>query len=84
MFNDESPYYLQSLTIKKNKDNKTMELNIDIKLHGHAWANVVVDSESCLVGMYEDGKIARQLFLMDRESAAELAKILNAFANNQI
>lgn len=61
-----------------------MELNIDIKSNDHAWANVEIDDLSCLVGMYEDGKIARRLFLMDREQAAQLAKILNHFANNRI
>lgn len=67
-----------------DKKNTTMELNIDIKSHDHAWANVEINSDLCLVGMYEDGKIARRLFLMDREQAAQLVKILNAFVNKQI
>lgn len=61
-----------------------MELNIDIKSNDHAWANVNIDNLYCLVGMYEDGKIARQLFSMNREQAAQLAQILNAFAENKI
>lgn len=48
---------------------------------GVAWANVEIDNNMALIGMYEDGKIARTLFAIDRDQARQLVKILDGFAH---
>lgn len=47
---------------------------------GLEWANVEISKNTVLIGMYEDGKIERKLFTIDRDQARQLVKILNAFA----
>ena len=48
------------------------------------WANIKVADGYILVGMYEDDKVARELFLIDRDKAKQLAKILEAFSQEHI
>jgi len=58
------------------------EFKIDlIGDNGLAWAQVEVGNGRALVGMYEDGKIERQLFTIDRDQARQLVKILDGFAH---
>ncbi len=48
---------------------------------GLEWANVEISSNTAIIGMYEDGKIERTLFSIDRDQARQLVKILDAFAH---
>lgn len=48
---------------------------------GRPWAQVEIGKNTALVGMYECGAIARQLFTIDREQARQLVKILDGFAH---
>ena len=48
---------------------------------GLKWANVEIGNNTALIGMYEDGKIARKLFTIDKDQARQLVKILDAFAH---
>ena len=48
---------------------------------GLAWAQVEIGSGRALIGMYEDGKIERKLFTIDRVQAQQLVKILDGFAH---
>ena len=51
---------------------------------GHPWAKVLVSENFALIGMYEDGKIERSLFTIDRDKAKQLVKVLDAFAHEWI
>ena len=51
---------------------------------GLEWANVEIGKNTALIGMYEDGKIERKLFTIDRDKARQLVKILDAFAHEWI
>ena len=55
-----------------NKDNRP-----------YAWANIQGDSRNILIGMYEDGGIARTLFFMDRERAIQLASTILLLFNEK-
>ena len=48
---------------------------------GLEWANVEISTNTALIGMYEDGKIERTLFSIDRDQARQLVKILDAFVH---
>ena len=48
---------------------------------GFEWANVEIGKNTALIGMYEDGKIERTLFAIDRVQAQQLVKILDAFTH---
>ena len=48
---------------------------------GLEWANVEITKNTALIGMYEDGKIERKLFAIDRDQARQLVKILDGFAH---
>lgn len=41
------------------------------------WGQVIDDGISTLIGMYEDGKVARQLFLLNRKQLKQLSAVLN-------
>lgn len=45
------------------------------------WGNIEISEDKVLIGMYEDGKIERKLFTIDRNQARQLVKILDAFIN---
>ena len=49
--------------------------------NGLKWANIGISDNTALIGMYEDGKIARKLFTIDRDQARQLVKILDGFAH---
>lgn len=53
---------------------KTIEL--DLFDGNHKWAHVEDDGERTLIGMYEDGKVARTLFYIERERLKQLADAL--------
>lgn len=57
---------------------------IDLLEENIPWANIKVADGYILVGMYEDDKVARELFFIDRDKAKQLAKILEAFAQEHI
>ena len=57
------------------------KFDIDLCEGEHTWANAKITDNSILIGMYEGGEIARTLFLMNREQAKQLVKILDAFAH---
>lgn len=42
----------------------------------HPWGNIKCASKNILVGMYEDGKVARSLFYMDKQQAEQLGRML--------
>lgn len=41
------------------------------------WCQVIDDKTSTLIGIYEDGKVARQLFLLDRKQLKQLLEVLS-------
>lgn len=43
---------------------------------GSAWGNIVYNGRTTHIGMYEEGKIARQLFLIDNVRLEQLVKTL--------
>ena len=49
--------------------------------NGLEWAQVEIGGNMALIGMYEDGKIERTLFAIDRDQARQLVKILDGFAH---
>lgn len=62
--------------------NNAVDYKIDlVGDDGLAWAQVEIGSNTALIGMYEDGKIERQLFTIDRDQACQLVKILDGFAH---
>lgn len=62
--------------------NNAVDYKIDlVGDDGLAWAQVEIGGNTALIGMYEDGKIERQLFLIDRDRARQLVKILDGFAH---
>lgn len=67
---------------RRNSTNNAVDYKIDlVGDDGIVWAQVEIGSNTALVGMYEDGKIARQLFTIDRDQARQLVKILDGFAH---
>ena len=53
--------------------------NIDIDLlddRNNAWGKIKCTESSFLIGMYEDGKVAKELFMMDKKQAEQLGKML--------
>ena len=42
----------------------------------HPWGNIKCASKYILVGMYEEGKVARSLFYMDKQKAEQLGRML--------
>lgn len=42
----------------------------------HPWGNIKCASKNILVGMYEDGKVAKELFMMDKQQAEQLGRML--------
>jgi len=52
--------------------------------NGYPWAKVLVNENLALIGMYEDGKIEKSLFTIDRDEAKQLVKVLDAFAHEWI
>ena len=53
--------------------------NIDIDLlddRNNAWGKIKCTESSILIGMYEDGKVAKELFMMDKKQAEQLGKML--------
>lgn len=57
------------------------KFDIDILSNDKTWGNVKVYENNALVSMYEGGEIERTLFLIDREQARKLVKVLDAFAH---
>lgn len=55
---------------------------IDLKDHNeHIWGQVALHSDSqLLIGMYEDGKVARHLFFMNKEQVKQLANLLTVLS----
>lgn len=58
-------------------------IDIDIIHDGHVWANVKHDSISTLIGMYEDGEVARQLFNIDNDRLPQLIQVLQMLINKE-
>lgn len=53
--------------------------NIDIDLlddRNNAWGKIKCTECGLLIGMYEDGKVAKELFMMDKKQAEQLGKML--------
>lgn len=53
--------------------------NIDIDLlddRNNAWGKIKCTERSLLIGMYEDGKVAKELFMMDKKQVEQLGKML--------
>ena len=47
----------------------------------HTWAHIESDKKHVLIGMYEDGVVARQLFFMSKAQTKQLANILSMLAD---
>lgn len=48
----------------------------------HKWGQIISDGRHVLVGMYEDGNVARQLFYMNKANVKTTCKRFNyAFRN---
>lgn len=59
---------------------ESIEINLKNK-DGHAWGHITHDKERTLLGMYEDGKVARELFYMDNDQLKQMAEVLTMLAN---
>lgn len=59
---------------------ESIEINLKNK-DGHAWGHITYDKERTLLGMYEDGKVARELFYMDNNQLKQMAEVLTMLAN---
>ena len=57
------------------------KFDIDILSNDKIWGNVKVYENNAIVSMYEGREIERTLFLIDREQARQLVKVLDAFAH---
>ena len=57
----------------EDKDRIRIDL---IDKNNHTWGNIIYDSNYTLIGMYEDGKIARQLFVIDKTQLKQLINTL--------
>ena len=51
-------------------------IEIELVKNDHKWGQIIDDGERTLVGMYEEGKVERQLFYMDREQLRQLVNTL--------
>lgn len=51
-------------------------IEIELILNDHKWGQIIDDGEATLVGMYECGEVARQLFTLDREKLKQLVNTL--------
>ena len=51
-------------------------IEIELVKNDHKWGQIVDDGVRTLVGMYEDGKVERLLFYMDREQLRQLVNTL--------
>ena len=47
-------------------------IEIELINDEHKWGQIIDDGENTLVGMYENGKVERQLFYIDREQLKQL------------
>lgn len=52
-------------------------IEIELVKDDHKWGQIIDDGANTLIGMYESGKVERQLFYMDRE---QLRQLVNALA----
>ena len=64
-------------------------MNIEYKIglvcdDGFEWANIEIDKNTALIGVYEEGKIERKFIIINREQARQLAKVLGAFAHEML
>lgn len=61
------------------------KINIDIldDDSNRPWANIQDDGRDILIGMYEDGKIERKLFFIDRKKLKKLARIINMILKDE-
>lgn len=55
-----------------------MKYSLDILAKERPFANIEVDKDRVLIGAYENGKIARKLFYMNKEQLELLIKGLTA------
>ena len=52
------------------------KIEIELVKDDHKWGQIIDDGNNTLVGMYESGKVERQLFYMDREQLRQLVTTL--------
>lgn len=50
----------------------------------HKWGQIKSDGRHVLVGMYEDGEVARQLFYMNKANVKQLANVLTMLSETLI
>lgn len=63
------------------------QIKIELIGNGNApndpWGQVIDDGTKTLIGMYENGKVARQLFCLDRKQLRQLTAVLNMVYHNR-
>jgi hypothetical protein len=57
-------------------------IEIELVKNDGKWGQIVDDGERTLIGMYELGKVQRQLFYMDRGQLRQLVNTLTMIVNN--
>ena len=55
--------------------------SLDINNSKRAFINIEVDNDQVLIGAYEDGKVTRKLFYLDKQELELLIKGLTAVNN---
>lgn len=56
-------------------------IEIELVKNDCKWGQIIDDGERTLIGMYELGKMQRQLFYMDREQLRQLVNTLTTIVN---
>ena len=56
-------------------------IEIELVKNDCKWGQIIDDGERTLIGMYELGKVQRQLFYMDREQLRQLVNTLTTIVN---
>lgn len=60
---------------------KKMSIDLYQKDNDGPWCNIIVSDYHTLIGMYECGKIERQLFNMNKEQLIQLRDTLDLICN---
>lgn len=56
-------------------------IEIELVKNDCKWGQIIDDGERTLIGMYELGKMQRQLFYIDREQLRQLVNTLTTIVN---
>lgn len=52
------------------------KIEIDLLDDDHKWSHIEDDGERTLIGMYESGKVERELFYIERSRLKQLVDVL--------